>query len=69
MGFFDSQNHPKRYQLGPMIGSLIVLGVCGDIFGEKMELDDKNCFKTSFFGAKFTKFASINPYYFKLTPK
>ena len=43
MGFFDTPEHPKRYQFGLLIGAFISWGTV-----KKVELDHNNCSKTVF---------------------
>ena len=43
MGFFDTPEHPKRYQSGFLIGAFIIWETVKNV-----EQDHKNCSKTGF---------------------
>ena len=48
MGFFNAQEHPKRYQLGLLIWTFIIWRSMGAYLVGKVELDHQNCSKTVF---------------------
>ena len=54
-GFFVTQKHLKRYQLGLLIGPFIILRSVGAYLVKKVEFDHQNRLKTVFFLAKLMK--------------